>query len=305
MASRDRTEEFLQLRGTRRQRKGNDKDSLLGGDSEMRPVPVMPAWVAKMEDVRGIERQISQKLQELETMHAGHLKVQFGVSRDEEKEERDIERTTNFLNKRFKDCEAMIKELDIVFKSELKDGGTDAELSVLRNVKMCLINETTALSRVFRDTQRRYLRDLQKQKGVRQRWAGGTERQKAIQEEMERDAAMNDYLSKGMTQDQIESIMINRRIVEDREKEFQDIYQSIKALHEMFKDLNALVIEQGTVLDRIDYNMNLTHERVTKARKELQKAAEHQKAGRFKLLVLFLIVLIIGFTLALLFKIAS
>lgn len=37
----------------------------------------------------------------------------------------------------------------------------------------------------------------------------------------------------------------------------------------MFKDMNTLVIEQGAVLDRIDYNMTLTHTRVQRARTEL------------------------------------
>lgn len=305
MATRDRTEEFIQLRGFKRSKRGDTEKLLGGAEEEMRAVPVAPRWVLKMEDIRVVERQVSTKLQELENLHKEHLKVQFGTTRDEEQEERDIERMANHISKLFQQLEQGVKDLDIIFKAELgDDGGSQAELSILRNVKMCLVNEIEAISRVFRDSQRRYLREMQKQKGVRDRWAGG-ERQKNVQQQLERDAMMDSYLQKGMTQDQMEMIMVNQRMAEDREKEFLEIYNSIKALHEMFKDMHTLVIEQGTVLDRVDYNMTLAHDKVTKARKELEQAAKIQSAGRFKLCVLFLVVMILGFTIALLFKLSG
>ena len=141
---------------------------------------------------------------------------------------------------------------------------------------MCLVNEVTKLSRVFRDAQRHYMKELQKQKNIRERWSGGT-RQKEIQERMERDAMMDSYIQRGFTQDQIETIILNQHTVEDRDREFQEIYASIKTIHEMFKDLHTLIMEQGTVLDRIDYNMTMAHDKVVKARKELQAAAKHQE----------------------------
>ena len=58
------------------------------------------------------------------------------------------------------------------------------------------------------------------------------------------------------------------------------------------------------MLDRIDHNMTVTHERVVQGRKQLEKAQKHQEAGTFKLCVLLLVVMIIGFLLALMIKIA-
>ena len=49
---------------------------------------------------------------------------------------------------------------------------------------------------------------------------------------------------------------------------------------QIFKDLNQLVIEQGTIVDRIDYNMD---QAVTKVREGLQqvvKAEEYKKSNR-------------------------
>lgn len=50
----------------------------------------------------------------------------------------------------------------------------------------------------------------------------------------------------------------NTRQVAERDEEIRRIVESIAELQSIFKDLAGLVADQGTVLDRIDYNMEQT-----------------------------------------------
>lgn len=85
----------------------------------------------------------------------------------------------------------------------------------------------------------------------------------------------------------------NTKVAEHREKEVIKIVQSISDLHDIFKDLGQMVQEQGTVLDRIDFNVEQTQVRVTEGYKQLQKAEMYQRKNR----KMYCIVVLAGVTL--------
>ena len=52
-------------------------------------------------------------------------------------------------------------------------------------------------------------------------------------------------------------------LAEERDKEVRYVLQSIGDLATIMKDLSTLVIDQGTILDRIDYNMEQVGRQLT------------------------------------------
>jgi hypothetical protein len=69
-------------------------------------------------------------------------------------------------------------------------------------------------------------------------------------------------------------------VAQSRDKEIAQIAKSIEELNAIFKELAVLVIDQGTILDRIDYNMESAVENTKAGIKQLEKAEEKQKNAR-------------------------
>lgn len=65
-----------------------------------------------------------------------------------------------------------------------------------------------------------------------------------------------------------------------KDDEIQNLVKSINDLASIFKDLSVLVIEQGTVLDRIDYNVQEAKDNVQLAVKELTITHERESSRR-------------------------
>lgn len=60
-----------------------------------------------------------------------------------------------------------------------------------------------------------------------------------------------------------------------RDHELTEIANSIASLAELFKDLSILVIDQGTLLDSVEYNIEQTSVHITEAVKELDIATQY------------------------------
>ena len=102
-------------------------------------------------------------------------------------------------------------------------------------------------------------------------------------------------------QEQLQVQRVNERLLNEREQEITHIVKSINDLNELFKDIATMVVDQGTVLDRIDCNIERVSYSVEKGLGELEKAAKYQKASRkmYIIAVLMVIFLILFFLLIL------
>ena len=89
-------------------------------------------------------------------------------------------------------------------------------------------------------------------------------------------------------------LVMAERMTEEREKAINQVTESVGELAEIFKEIQVLVIDQGTILDRIDYNIEQAADRVGSAVVELNKANEYQKKSR-TMLCIYILLLLCGF----------
>ena len=73
-------------------------------------------------------------------------------------------------------------------------------------------------------------------------------------------------------------LVMAEQMTEERERAINQVASSVTELAEIFKEIQVLVIDQGTILDRIDYNIEQAADRVTSAVVELNKANEYDRS---------------------------
>lgn len=96
----------------------------------------------------------------------------------------------------------------------------------------------------------------------------------------------------------------NEVALEEREKEINHIVRSIQELNDIFRDLATMIVDQGTVLDRIDCNIEKASVHVKQGLEELNKASKYQKSDRkMKVIFILSIIVIVLFILLIIFKI--
>jgi len=99
--------------------------------------------------------------------------------------------------------------------------------------------------------------------------------------------------------DQLKLDMDINAQLKERQHEMNTIMKSFAELNQIFQEVNALVVDQGSALDRIDYNLEQIEHRVELGAVSLEKA--HRSINRMRKLqvvlgagfLLFIIMLLI------------
>ncbi|XP_041366109.1 syntaxin-7-like [Gigantopelta aegis] len=85
-------------------------------------------------------------------------------------------------------------------------------------------------------------------------------------------------------------------LIHEREERIRQLESDILDVNEIFRDLGAMISEQGEVIDTIEANVEKTHGNVESGNQQLLQAAKYQKSSRKKmccLLVTFVIIAVI------------
>ncbi|KAL9104609.1 MAG: hypothetical protein Q9163_000474 [Psora crenata] len=105
-----------------------------------------------------------------------------------------------------------------------------------------------------------------------------------------------------LQQTSLKRLNANDAAIAQREREINDIAQGIIELADIFKELQGMVIDQGTMLDRIDYNIENMAVNVKGADKELNVATTYQRKYTKRKILFLLFLLVVGMFILLIVK---
>lgn len=110
------------------------------------------------------------------------------------------------------------------------------------------------------------------------------------------------YSQSTLQQTSQKQLTSNDAAIMQREREITDIAQGIIELADIFKELQTMIIDQGTMLDRIDYNVERMAVEVKAAAKELTVASGYQRKGTKRRIIFLLVLLVVGMFILLMVK---
>eukprot|EP00049_Salpingoeca_infusionum_P026719 m.27484 g.27484 ORF g.27484 m.27484 type:complete len:327 (-) comp8935_c0_seq3:2952-3932(-) len=293
MAWRDRTREFMRYRTALKPATdgymSSDGEALLSDDEESPPTDVRvslpPEWVDDVEATKDMMENIRTKLRHLSTLHSKH--VNTPDFENEAEEERAIEIETSEITSMFHQCQ---KRLQVIGRKG-KAGGSPQQATMAKNIMRSIAGDLQSMSQTFRKSQGQYLRAIKGREEKRKGYGFAAE-----MEAVGVETADDDFLEldTGFTESQQTQLRDNTAVIMQREQEITNIVRSINELSTIFRDLAELVADQGTVLDRIDYNLEHAERKVEAGRVELEKADKYHKSASKKYLIILLILVIVG-----------
>ncbi|KAG8885768.1 hypothetical protein FRB97_009473 [Tulasnella sp. 331] len=246
-------------------------------------VPFIRIRIDLSNQVQDILSRTRSKIAVLDKLHAKHALPGFS---DRSAEEREIESMTTDITRDFRKCQGLIQQITPhASPSSLSfppSGPSRHQVLTAQNVQRGLAAKVQDLSGAFRKKQRVYMQKLQGHAIKNQDLLiasgavslKGSDGVKALEEDVE---AASPFCSRSQlkTQQQSQEQLIAPDITQ-RTHEISEIARSIASLAEVFKDLSTLVIDQGTILDSVEYNIEQTTVHVQEAAKELQVPEEYK-----------------------------
>jgi len=259
-----------------------------------------PKWVDISDQVQDILADTQAKIAALERLHAKHVLPGFT---DRSLEEREIEAITTDITKDFRRCQGLIQRIGVQphsFPPSHPDATSKHAALAAKNVQRGLAAKVQDLSATFRKKQRIYMEKLQGHAIKNQDLliASGAISLKGS----EGMSAVDDDVA-AATHTQVQSLSADpSQDLTARDRELTEIAKSISSLAELFKDLSVLVIDQGTLLDSVEYNIEQTAFQVQDAVRELNVATGYQKNTGRRQCIFLLLLIIFGLIVVLIFK---
>ncbi|OAA64592.1 snare complex subunit [Niveomyces insectorum RCEF 264] len=301
-------------------------DDAASGDAVIEMDVLPPRWADISDEVTEILGDVARQSQQLDRLHQKHVLPGFNDDEAAKRaEESEIERLTQTVTRGFHDCHRRIQRIDqMVREGTSQNTLSRADETMARNVQVALAARVQEASATFRKKQSAYLKKLKGLSGGPGLAAaavaggdrvptpvggasgsgggGGSSNYAADPSLLESDADRSFSQWALQATSQQKQLHANDALIVRREREIEDIAQGIIDLADLFRDLQTMVIDQGTMLDRIDYNVERMATDVKAADRELVVASGYQRQTVKRKIILLLLLVVVGMFILLLLK---
>mmetsp|Transcript_6840 Transcript_6840/g.9987 ORF Transcript_6840/g.9987 Transcript_6840/m.9987 type:complete len:303 (+) Transcript_6840:33-941(+) len=176
--------------------------------------------------------------------------------------------------------------IKVIDKWILNLEGSSTYVKVLQNFKQKLVQSVSTLKTDFRYVQKRATHRIEILRATHlasQKEITGVitdDDFNLVDQQMQENSAL------------MEEYKHQQELIKHRNDELNKIAKQVTDLHEMMQDFNALVMHQGTILDRIDYQIEQSANNIKSAKRNLIQANNNDSVSSFGILVLILFIII-------------
>lgn len=277
------------------------------GDAVIEMDRLPPRWLDVQDQVTEWLDNITKQMKKLDQLLQKHVLPGFDDEQVKRREEREIEAMTQEITRGFQTCQRAIRRIDNMVKESQQTGSLSrGEETMAQNLKVSLATRVGDSSALFRKKQSAYLKKLRALGGMNSpldRAASPVQNPytdpSLMDSEIDRSSAQTTLLQ---TKQKQRSTGLHDSTIAQREREIEDIAQGIIDLSNIFQELQTMVIDQGSMLDRIDYNVENMAVEVKQAEKELKVATGYQKKSTKRKIILLLVLIVAGMFILLMIK---
>ncbi|UXI16683.1 hypothetical protein NH340_JMT02626 [Sarcoptes scabiei] len=298
-----------------------------------------PPWISSLNEFRFEWQNIKEKIEQLKAIQLEHLKQQnTSIFADEitteklKQYEEEIEQRCHELNIQFNRLHSILMHFKTLKShcNSLKQTSSNPMISkILQNIFQNQVHLIVTLTQLFRSCQRVYVERRDEANKIDPEFVITFDTDRLIgldefDEDFTQLTKKNNLKSNNFDDDdddnrkQIKSFQLQQqkqilleenvdeytlKHLKERENEMNTIQKSFVELNRLFQEVNALVIDQGSALDRIDYNLEQGKTRIEHGLFNLEKAHRNLNKSRKRKLILGTIIVL--FLLFLFFVIRS
>lgn len=300
---RDRTNLFISYRQSYTHHPFTDQNEsstdapLMDGEAiEMEEMP--PQWLDITAQLDLALNQIRAKMVQLQPLHKKNALPGFD---DRSATDKEIEVLTVAITRGLHRCQALVKGFGDISAAQTEE----YLMRMAQNIQIAMAAKLQDCSTQFRQMQSFYLKSLQQDNlGELPGMIPDS-----VQPSIDDDVALSQKaIERGQQfQEQQQLQETTQLTYEDeealsRERGISRVADTILEVAEIFRDLQTMVIDQGALIDRIDYNVENTLISVKGADKELTKGEHYQKRTQKCKIILLLVLIVVGLVLVLIFK---